>query len=204
METERQTPDYSKLFRYQYGALAAQFLKEKDTGSVNGSLEMLVGKDGLNLGKEAEGFIRGTQASEKGIQTAVSIYLGAFEEARGEYSPADLTGWYSGVLSGLGDEESGRITQYLGKYKESWKEISGKVIGANHTLKGAGTGANTPEQIAEAQKTMEKYSGVFNLIGDLDRYHFEKLRPKATEKARMNELRELASRLPPVKTTESG
>jgi len=202
METERQTPDYSNLAKYQYGALAAQFLEEKNTSYANGSLEMLASKEGLNLGEEAEGFIRGTQASEKGIQTAVNIYLGAFEEAKGEYSPADLTGWYSDVISGLGDEESGRITQYLGEYKESWKDIARKVIGANHTIKGAGTGANTPEQIAEAQKIMEKYSVVFNLIRDLDRYHFEKLRPKATEKARMNELKELASRLPPVKTQE--
>lgn len=109
---------------YQYGALASRLLgTEESRQYAPSSLEVLAGAKGLNLGEEALGFVRGTQASEEGIKTASDVYNSNFEEKRGEYSPAQLVDWYNPLLSDLDSDVRDRITNYLGKYKEPLKNI---------------------------------------------------------------------------------
>jgi hypothetical protein len=92
-------PDFMK---YQYGASAARLLGSKESAMYAPSaLEVLAGDKGLKLGDDAVGFIRGTQASEKGTQTAAGIYAEKFYEARGTYKPSQLVSWYDSVLNGL-------------------------------------------------------------------------------------------------------
>ncbi|MBU2616097.1 MAG: hypothetical protein KKC19_03260 [Nanoarchaeota archaeon] len=202
MTEQEQTPDYSTFEKYQYGALAARFLNQKDEQSARSSLELLAGKGGLNLGEEAEGFIRGTQASEKGIQTATEIYSGKFGEAQGGYSPSDLSGWYSDILSDLGGDESARITQYLKDFSESYEGIIAKMVKADHILKGRELEASNPEQITEAEETFKKYGNLTNLVQKLTGYKFDILCKNVTVVNMKNELGELASKFPEVKTEE--
>ncbi|MDP3987454.1 MAG: hypothetical protein Q8P81_04485 [Nanoarchaeota archaeon] len=203
MAEQEQTPSYS-FEKYQYGALAGLLAGSEETKRYAPSaLEILAGSKGLNLGEEAEGFVRGTYASEKGLETAIKIYAGSFMEKKGEYTPSDLAGWYSDVLAGLSDEEAGRITQYLGEYAESLSSINKRVSRANHILEGKNTDANTDEQVREAEKVMEKYGNLLNIISVLDRYKFEKLKPTVIDAARKKDLKNLASQLPPVKKAEA-
>jgi len=202
MAEQEQTPDYSTFEKYQYGALAARFLNEKDMTNTQGALEVLAGGDGLNLGNEAIGFIRGTQASEKGIEIAASMYGARFAEERGKLSPANLAGWYSDVLSGLDEDYSARLTASLRGHTETWADIIKKVSKANHIMEGGEIGVNTPEQVAEARSVFEKYQSIGELMSILDKYKMESLRPKTIDVSRKKALSGIASKLPGVRAEE--
>ena len=122
----RQLPDFMK---YQYGALAGRLAQSEESGRYAPSaLEMLAGSKGLNLGEEAQGFIRGTNASEDGIKTAIGIYAKKFQEKRGEYKPVELASWYSNVLSSISPEDAKKITGKLAEYDETLSDINKKYI----------------------------------------------------------------------------
>ncbi len=195
MAKQTQKQEYS-FEKYQYGALAARLLASNESSRYAPSaLEVLAGSKGLNLGEEALGFIRGTQASEKGIQTAIDVYAGKFEEKRGQYKPVDMVAWYDSVLNDLDKADKAKILATLGKHNETIDSIMKKMAKASHIVQGKETGANTPEQISEAEATVEKYKNVFTVIHTLDNYKFETLRPEAVNTARKQDLKNLASKL---------
>ena len=183
--------------KYQHGASAARLLASEDSARYAPSaLEVLAGKKGLNLGEEALGFVRGTQASEEGVKTAINVYAGKFEEKRGKYSPAQLVNWYNPILGDLGADSRDKIANYLGKYTESLQDIRNNVNDALNTLdKKAKKGKFTQTQINLAQDILKKYQEVLNVLGILDNYKFETLRPDAVDAARKQDLENLASRL---------
>ena len=189
--------DYSDFEKYQFGALAAHMLASKENSRYAPSaLEVLAGEKGLNLGEEALGFIRGTQASEKGIQTASNVYGGKFEEKRGKYSPADLAGWYAPLLNGLELKEKEKITGILGDNNETLENITKKQKKASHIVEGEDIeGLYSKEQVADAKKILEKYQKLSVVLSILDNYKFESLRPDVIDEARKKDLKELASRL---------
>ena len=198
MTDEKQ--DYSSFERYMYGALAGRFLQSKENARHTPSaLEVLAGAKGLNLGEEAEGFIKGTQASEKGIQTAVGIYAGKFEEKRGEYSPSQLSQFYLPILDGLENGTRETILRHIKEYTEPLKEIIKKYKRAAKIVEESEDDdfkdMYTPEQVSEAKKTAEKYGKVLNTLQKLDEYKFETLRPDAVDVTRKSELKNLASKL---------
>ncbi|MEK6841826.1 MAG: hypothetical protein AABX91_01605 [Nanoarchaeota archaeon] len=190
----RQLPDFMK---YQYGALAGRLAQSEESGRYAPSaLEMLAGSKGLNLGEEAQGFIRGTNASEDGIKTAIGIYAKKFQEKRGEYKPVELASWYSNVLSSISPEDAKKITGKLAEYDETLSDINKKYIAADHLLSGVNKGIKfDDEKIAQAKKIKEKYQLVLEVLGMLDNYTFEDLRTDAVKTARKTELNGLASRL---------
>jgi len=199
--TEKKQPDYSSFQRYQNAMVAARFASSKnedDLRHVSGALEALVGKGGMNLGEDGDGLLAGALKSKEGIQTAIGIYSGKFRKARGELSPADLIGWYSDVLSGLSEEESGRIVAYFGQYEESLGAIESKMGKASHIKNGEGTGANTEEELAVAEKTLQKYGTLMQVMSVLDTYQFENLRPNVVSMSRKEDLKGIASKLPEV------
>lgn len=190
----RQLPDFMK---YQYGALAGRLAQSEESGRYAPSaLEMLAGSKGLNLGEEAQGFIRGTNASEDGIKTAIGIYAKKFQEKRGEYKPVELASWYSNVLSSISPEDAKKITGKLAESDETLSDINKKYIAADHLLSGVNKGIKfDDEKIAQAKKIKEKYQLVLEVLGMLDNYTFEDLRTDAVKTARKTELNGLASRL---------
>ncbi|MFH1311070.1 MAG: hypothetical protein ABIH65_01555 [Nanoarchaeota archaeon] len=188
-------PDFEK---YQYGALAARLYNSKESNMYAPSaLEVLAGKDGLNLGEEALGFIRGTQASDKGIQTAIGVYAGQFEQKRGQYNLSELLNkWYSPVLAGLDKTDIDKIRSKLGESKETYAEINEKYIEAEHVIEGIKKGIKTSEEkIADAIKTLQKYEEIKKIVDILDDYKFESLRTKAVDVSRIQDLKGLASRI---------
>ena len=188
------TPDFQK---YQYAGLAASLARSEEGAKyVSGALQVLAGDQGLKLGEEALGFIRGTQASEEGIKTAINVYNKKFQEERGKYKPVDLAKWYDSVLTGLEDTEKKKILVALKKHDETIGSISEKVREAMYTLSDtAPKNMFTSEQKSEAKETMEQYDGVINLMATLDNYKFEELRPDAIEATRKRSLEDLVKTL---------
>jgi len=195
--TETRAPlDFEK---YQYGAVAG-YLASSDDDSTRrfapNALEVLAGEKGLNLGEEALGFIRGTQASEKGIQTAIGVYGGAFQEKRAQYKPSELTSWYSPALSGLDDETKDKLLGELSKHDETIGDINKKLQRAAYILDNKAPRGFHPEDVVEqAKATQQKYGGAFLVMQALDEYVFENLRADAVEVTKAKELKDLASKL---------
>jgi len=181
--------------RYQYGALAGILGSSEDGARfAPGALEVLAGSKGLNLGEDALGFIRGTQASEDGIKTAIQTYAGQFEEKRGAYKPGELAGWYNPVVADLDSSDRGKIFAVLNDYDEPIEVIKGKYKDAE-TITKASDRLFTPEQKAKAKKVQEKYGKVLLVMQTLDAYKFETLRGDAVGATRKTELKSLASKL---------
>jgi len=188
------TLDFEK---YQYAGLAASLAKsEEGTQYVPGALQVLAGEKGLKLGEEALGFIRGTQASEEGIRTAINVYNKKFQDERNKYKPVNLAKWYDSVLSGLEYTERTKILIALGKNNETLKDILEKVRKAAYIIDDkAPENMFTPEQRSEAKETIEKYKDVFNTMAVLDNYKFEELRSDAVEATRKRSLEDLVKTL---------
>ena len=188
------TLDFEK---YQYAGLAASLAGSKENAQyIPGALEVLAGDKGLGWGEEALGFIRGTQASEKGIETAINVYNQKFQEERGKYKPIDLAKWYGSVLTDLGDTEKTKILTALEKHDETIKDISEKMRKAVYTISDkAPQDMFTPEQKSEAKETIEKYRDVNSIMVTLDNYKFEELRSDAVEATRKGSLENLVKNL---------
>jgi len=182
----------SNFERYGYGALAGRLLRSNPKYA-NGSLDVLAGEEGLNLGEDAVGFIRGTQASKEGVETAISVYAGKFEEERGRLKPSELASWYDSVLEGLDEGDKDTIIDTLGKYDETVGDLTMKVTKAQKVLE-------APEafgkiEVSKANGTMRKYGEVLSVISMLDEYVFERMRPVAVEATRKRSLEALAKQL---------
>ena len=192
--TQRQLPDFQK---YQYAAVARLMSQSKENkGYAVSALEMLAGSNGLNLGEDADGFIAGAKASEKGIETAINIYAGKFQEKRGEYKPAELISWYNPVLSSADPEDAEKIKAELAKYDETYADIESKYTEAVHLVEGLKKGIEyTDEQKSNAEKTIQKYNDVMILMQELDNYALEELRPEVVKTERKSKLKGLASKL---------
>lgn len=197
MAKQTSTPKSYDFEKYQYGALAARLLSSKENARHAGSaLEVLAGAKGLNLGEEALGFIRGTQASDKGIQTAIGVYGGKFAEKRGQYKPSDFAKWYAPVLGDLDKEDKDKILGELNSHNETLGSIEKKFSQAAYvTSDDAPEGLFTDKQIADSKKVMEKYSKIMLTLQTLDEYKFDQLRADAVSESRKKDLKTLASKL---------
>ena len=187
---------------YKYAALAMRLgASEESSRYAPSALEMLAGSQGLNLSQESRDYHAAFgPMSEEQVQSATQIYSKKFEKARGEYKPSELAStWYSGVLSSVGEEDKGKIVAELGKYDETLASITKKIKKASRVLVSQKDDdfkdEYTPEQVTEARAVMEKYQKVMNVIGVLDNYVFEGLRPNAVNESQKKDLKGLASQL---------
>lgn len=181
--------------QYQYGALAARLASsEENARFAPSALEILAGAKGLNLGEESLGFIKGTQASEEGIKTAINVYSGQFEKKRGEYKPEELATWYAPILKGLDKSETDKILSVLYEHDETLNSIREDYGRATYMIK-APKGLFTDEQKAQAKGIKEKYDKVLSVMNVLDSYKFETLRGDAVDATRKADLKNLASKL---------
>jgi hypothetical protein len=120
------------------------------------------------------GFLQGTYASEKGIQTASVVYANVYQEARGKLTIGKLWGFYSenatkylGDLKAKADEE---IQRYAGTEYEKIRE---KYAAAAEIAKSK-TNNFTKEKKENAEKDLKKYEKVVNTLEIMEKLH---LRP---------------------------
>lgn len=190
--TNEERPDFE---RYQYGALAARLASsEESVRFAPGALETLAGGKGLGLGEDAQGFISGTFASERGIQIAIGNYAGKFEKNRGEYKPAELANWYMPVIADLNKKTQDKILTVLNEYDEPLKAIEKTVERAGWISK-APEGERSEAEIAEAKNLVKHYENLFKVMGLLDSFMFELLRGDAVSATRKRELEVLLESL---------
>lgn len=190
-EAQKMAEKERNFIPYQYGALAGILANSNESKRhAPSALEVLAGEKGLNLGEESLGFVRGTQASEEGIATAINVYAKNFKEKRGTYKPVELADWYAPVLSDLDEQERKKVIEYLGKYDENLESIEKKVATAGYILgKDAPEGLFTDKQKSEARETLEKYGKLMSILNVLDTYKFETLRPDAVNTTRGKDLK---------------
>ncbi len=181
--------------RYVYGALAARLASSEESSQfAPGALEMLAGEKGLNLGEDAEGFVQGTLSSEDGTKIAIGTYANKFSDARSSYKPIDLVDWYGFLEDDLDNEEREILYGVLNQTDETLGSINKKAQEANHKLEGP-EGMYSKAELAEARQTLERYQKALTVIGTLDNYMFEGLRPEVIENVRKDNLKGLVSKL---------
>jgi hypothetical protein len=185
---------------YQYSALAARLTSSEEGQTyIPGALEALAGKDGFDLGENAEGFVRGALATEEGIKTALNTYAPEFKKRRDAYTPGDLVTWYDSVLSDLDDEQKEVILRTLNSATETIGEINTKFKKAARVVKDQKDptfkGNYSPEEVSAALKTMRDYEGIMSTMEILDEYKFKELEIVAVENKKRSDLEKLASQL---------
>lgn len=193
----RNQPQPLEFEEYGYGAAAA-YLAQSEEGSrfAPGALEVLAGDKGLKLGEKAEGFVKGAIASEKGVETAINAYSGAFFEKRDQYKPSQLTSWYKPVLKGLKKDSKDKFLYELSKHDETIAAMKKKMAEAAYILdKKAPKGAQPQDKIDAAKETQKKYQDIFLVMATLDQYKFEGMRTDAVDATRIRELEGLAAKL---------
>lgn len=181
--------------KYWHARSAAVLAKRGEMPYAKGALEALASSDGLNLGDEALGFIRGAQASEEGVKTAINVYEGLFEEKRGEVNVGDLVGEYDIILEGISDDDKAALTGYFTRHSgETLNQIKDKVKKASYIIQDP-TGTFTDDKKTEAREILEKYQGFLVTLDVLDNYMVERLRADAVDAARKRDLEGLVERL---------
>lgn len=186
------TPEYQ---RYQQALVAATLWNSRESKKYsNGSLEALAGKKGLNLGEEALGFVAGTQASEKGMETAIGVYHEKFQEELGKQKLGDLGLWYNPILEGLEDNEKSKLLKALSKYDITIGNLKKEVQEASWILE-APEGKVDEKEREAAKETLKKYEETVKVFDILNSYKVESLRPEAVNATRIQELKGLAKKL---------
>ena len=181
--TEEEIPQYIQdLERYQFGNVAARlYSKEEDAPFARGALEKLV--SGFNVDKDIlEGLKAGTFASEEGIKTAAGIYAGKYKKSLETLKVSEFYDVrFSTLKSLLGDAKAAEAKETFEKYKDqSIGSIMKKISEAQAKLDDK-TGLFDEAAKAEAQKTIDKFGPIFNIIQVLEQRRYEELRNDATK-----------------------
>ena len=161
--------------RYQYGALAARLLGEKQTYAV-GALEQLASD--LGVDESAEGFVNAAMSSEKGIEIAIMTYAQKYQEAQGKLTVSQFYNNYKEVLeSYLGDSEKETLAKKYDGNDKSMKEIQTIISKAQHNLK-----SPDEKDRENAEKAMEKYQDIAGIMQVILDEQYKNLLPKAIER----------------------
>jgi hypothetical protein len=174
------------LTRYQYGSLAARLLQSQDGGLyVPGALEQLASD--LGIKESAEGFIQGTMASEKGLETAVMTYAGKYEKAMGELTIKELYNTYKKCFEGnLSYEEKEIVDKKYSFNEAKVGEMKKKIAKLQHQAK-----SPDEKEREKAKKELEEYQDLVYLFTIVQDNLYKNLLPKAIERTNQMRLKEL-------------
>lgn len=188
-----QTPDH---MAYRYGGLAGYVLgREQDRKHVRGSLEILAGKEGVDLNERQRGFMDGAFSNEESTENTGKIYASKYGKSIGDLTVAELADYYAPILSGVNDEAKAGIEAVLDKFKDKTRKSIEKAYRVARYRLADQDGEFTAEQKAQARETLRKYTPIMEVFATLDEYTFEGLRPKAVDKTRVTELNNLGTKL---------
>ncbi|MDO8467571.1 MAG: hypothetical protein Q7S56_01320 [Nanoarchaeota archaeon] len=189
---EMERPDYgAEMKKYAYGAIAGRHIEQKDPRGAQISLEKLASKDGLNLGKDLEAFVKGTYASKEGIQTASIISANNYGKAMANSTASKLWDFYKDIRGKyIGEEEKERVETEVERFKDvNYGEIKKKMEAAEEILKSK-TDNFTKEQKEKAKKELEKYQKIYILFATLNDAYLGKYESNVEEEHRRRLLQE--------------
>ena len=162
--------------RYQYGALAARLLGEKQSNYAVGALEQLASD--LGVDESAKGFVDAAMSSEKGIEIAIMTYAQKYQEAEGKLTVGQFYNNYKGILENyLGNDEKEILAKKYSGNDTSMKEIQLIISKAQHNLK-----SPDEKDRKDAEKAMEKYQDIAGLMQVILDEQYKNLLPKAIER----------------------
>lgn len=154
----------SDLKTFAYGGVAGKFLMNEDLDGSQISLEKLASDMKIDKDSKLAGFLQGTYASEKGIQTASTVYANIYQTSIGKSTIGNLWSFYGesakkylGDLKSKADEEIAKIagTEY--------EKIRDKYLAAQEIFKSK-TNNFSKEQKENAEKDMKKYAKAVNTL----------------------------------------
>ena len=172
------------LKRHEAGELARRLFKSGEKDIANGALETLAYD--LGIISRAEGFIQGTLASEKGIDTATGIYSQKYHEILEGLTVNDLSTHYDQILKGyLSEEGAEPIRAEFNRFSgQTYGDIIKQVTRANYVVQGESEDRYdfSEEEVWDARVTLERYKGLITSMNLLDDIKFENLRPRAAKR----------------------
>ncbi len=192
MENKNKEMSKSEHKQFVYGNVAARLARnENDIKYIPASLDLLA-KD-LGLGDKAEGFVQGAYASEKGIQTAITVYASKYEKEIGKLNVSSLFSEYSSVLAGAPEGVKSKIKTAFDKYGgENWGKLQNIISKASFIANGKyPEGTFSEEDKKKAGETVTKYQDFIQAQEMLDSYKFEESRAKAVEATKKKDLESL-------------
>lgn len=185
MENKEKTSNkyLEDLARYQYADVAVRLYSNKaDAQFAPGALEKLV--DGFaGIDKDAlEGLKAGTFASKKGIETAIGIYAGKYQESLGKLDVSEFYDVRYNILKSLlGDKEANEAKSVFEKYKgQTVGSILEEVAKLQEIIKSK-TKNFSKEQKEEAKKKFEKLVPIYSIINSLEQRNYDELKNGATK-----------------------
>jgi len=183
-KAEAQKNYLNDLKTYSYGAVAGRALKDGDANRANVSLDKLV--EDMFKGEEdkLDGLLAGIYATEKGTQTAVSVYASKYQNALANLTVSNL--WnFSGDLSDkyIGDLKS-KATEEVGKFGDvEFGKIQEKYLSAKEIVDSK-TKNFSKEKKEKAEKDVKKYEKVMITIQTLEDAYLDKYNSGVTDESR--------------------
>jgi len=165
--------DYTDARRYEWARAGGDYLGREDIHSAGKSLDRLV--DALGLGEDAGALLRGTQASERGVATALSVYAEKDSERRGNLRISELPDFYGeafGEYVSEGDADAVRelFTAYD---EETYGDLMKSFSRAQTIVKNPA--GFSDEEIEEAKIAIQKYKPVRIAVDVFERYELRKM-----------------------------
>lgn len=178
------------LGTFAYGAVAGNLVAQKNLPGANASLEKLALDMGIVDDSNLEGFVKGTFASDKGIQTASSIYADKYETARGRLTVSNLWGFYNNYATKYLGDLKPKADEEMAKFKDvDYGAIRDKYLSAQEIAKSK-TKNFTKEQKEKAMEDVKKYEKVIATLETLNKAY---LRPYATSVDEILDIKSLRS-----------
>ena len=190
---EVQKPDYDIL---KYGGLSGYLgSREVDQKHVKSALTILAGPEGVGLNENQRGFMEGSLSNDESTQNTGQIYGKQYRKAVGKATVGELAAYYTPLLRGVDKEAVANIAEIMGEVKDRTRGSIEKAYKDAVEARDSKSDKYSPEDKAKARRIIRKFNPVMALFQTFDEYEFEGLRPKAVDKTRVSQLKELSDKL---------
>ncbi len=189
----------ARFDQLKYATLAAQLAQsEEGARYIPGALDSLAGPEGLDLGEDALGFIRGSQASEQGIKTAIETYHNLYNKKKSDQVVnTELLNYYQNaeVFNNLEDADRDKLVREFTRHQGlTFGQIEEQIKDAQYKLSDP-ENYFTDDQKDGARQILEGYQKFIAVEEMSERYLMESLRPDSVNATRVREMKNLADRL---------
>jgi len=187
-----EAPNYVEIMqKNRYAALAAYSEKQKDEATAVSALELLaVEAEGFN---PKNGFVQGSAVTPQGRKRVLEDYLPKYVKAQKESEVSKLAGVY-GLEGYVQGDTLEAIKREIGKHAdETYGSIAEKVADAKYVLDGKDTHKFKESEVKAAEKTIEKYQNIMQVLNGLESIYMEKIKVQADERTHVRKLDKIAA-----------
>ena len=178
--TEEEKTLEERLGMYGYAKAAGALASAKDERGVKLSLDKLV--DNLGGREDMKGFVKKVYGEPRGDKLVADYFSGEYDKILGDSKVEDLRGLYkpyfeSYFKEGAEGEEGAREKAYaiFDKFKDDKYGSIRKKVEKAKAIREAGESAFGKDEVEDAEKTLKKYSKIYNLINIFEEDRITKL-----------------------------